>query len=39
MRLLGQYLDGGSVASWLEANLAVAQSRPELAERFSIYNK
>jgi UTP--glucose-1-phosphate uridylyltransferase len=35
----GQYLDGGSVASWLEANLAVAQSRPELAERFSIYKR
>jgi UTP--glucose-1-phosphate uridylyltransferase len=35
----GRYLDGGSVGSWLEANLIVAQNRPELAERFSVYNK
>jgi UTP--glucose-1-phosphate uridylyltransferase len=35
----GKYLDGGSVASWLEANLTVAQSRPELAERFRVYNQ
>jgi UTP--glucose-1-phosphate uridylyltransferase len=35
----GQYLDGGGVAGWLEANLVVAQSRPELAERFGVYNK
>jgi UTP--glucose-1-phosphate uridylyltransferase len=35
----GRYLDGGSVASWLEANLTVAQSRPELSDRFSVYNR
>lgn len=28
----GQYLDGGTVANWLEANLIVAESRPELAD-------
>lgn len=31
----GQYLDGGSVASWLQANLIVAKSRPELAPSIS----
>ncbi|MDF2460978.1 MAG: UTP-glucose-phosphate uridylyltransferase, UTP--glucose-phosphate uridylyltransferase [Candidatus Saccharibacteria bacterium] len=35
----GKFLDGGSVASWLEANLTVAQSRPELSERFRVYNR
>lgn len=36
-RAHGQYLDGGGVDGWLEANLVVAQSRPELAERFGVY--
>jgi UTP--glucose-1-phosphate uridylyltransferase len=35
----GQYLDGGSVATWLEANLTVAASRPELADRLRVYNQ
>jgi UTP--glucose-1-phosphate uridylyltransferase len=30
-RAQGQFLDGGGVAGWLEANIVVAQSRPELA--------
>jgi UTP--glucose-1-phosphate uridylyltransferase len=34
----GRYLDGGGVAGWLEANLVVAGSRPELAKRFGVYN-
>jgi UTP--glucose-1-phosphate uridylyltransferase len=35
----GKFLDGGGVGGWLEANLTVAASRPELAEHLTVYNR
>jgi UTP--glucose-1-phosphate uridylyltransferase len=37
-RAQGSWQDAGNVAGWLEANLTVAKSRPELAEKFAIYS-
>ena len=34
----GSWQDAGNVAGWLNANLTVAESKPELADKFTIYN-
>jgi UTP--glucose-1-phosphate uridylyltransferase len=36
-RAKGQFLDGGNVASWLQANLEVAKSREGLLDRLDVY--